>query len=119
VQACMHCTDPVCMIGCPTGAIHRNEVNGVIQIEDSICVGCGVCANSCPYENIRMMEITAPDGRPYVDKEKGLPILKATKCDLCQQQPSGPACVAACPHDALARIDLTEPGPLQQWLAQR
>jgi len=119
VQACMHCTDPVCMIGCPTGAIHRNEVNGVIQIEDSICVGCGVCANSCPYENIRMMEITAPDGRPYVDKEKGLPIIKATKCDLCQQQPSGPACVAACPHDALARIDLTEPGPLQQWLAQR
>lgn len=119
VQACMHCSDPVCMIGCPTGAIHRNPTNGVIQIEESICVGCGVCANSCPYENIRMMEISAPDGRPYVDKEKGLPIVKATKCDLCQQQPSGPACVAACPHDALARIDLTEPGPLQQWLAKR
>ena len=119
VQACMHCTDPVCMIGCPTGAIHRNAANGVIQIEESICVGCGVCANSCPYENIRMMEISSPDGKPYVDKEKGLPIVKATKCDLCQQQPSGPACVAACPHDALTRIDLTEPGPLQQWLAKR
>jgi len=119
VQACMHCSDPVCMIGCPTGAIHRNAANGVIQIEESICVGCGVCANSCPYENIRMMEISTPDGRPYVDKEKGLPIVKATKCDLCQQQPSGPACVAACPHDALARIDLSEPGPLQQWLAKR
>lgn len=119
VQACMHCTDPVCMIGCPTGAIHRNAANGVIQIEESICVGCGVCANSCPYENIRMMEISSPDGKPYVDKERGLPILKATKCDLCQQQPSGPACVAACPHDALTRIDLTEPGPLQEWLAKR
>ncbi len=119
VQACMHCTDPVCMIGCPTGAIHRNAANGVIQIEESICVGCGVCANSCPYENIRMMEISSPDGKPYVDKERGLPILKATKCDLCQQQPSGPACVAACPHDAMTRIDLTEPGPLQEWLAKR
>lgn len=119
VQACMHCSDPVCMIGCPTGAIHRNSVNGVIQIEESICVGCSVCANSCPYENIRMMEISSPDGKPYVDKEKGLPIVKATKCDLCQQQPSGPACVAACPHDAMTRIDLTEPGPLQQWLARR
>jgi len=119
VQACMHCSDPVCMIGCPTGAIHRNTANGVIQIEESICVGCGVCANACPYENIRMMQISTPDGRPYVDKEKGLPIVKATKCDLCQQQPSGPACVAACPHDALTRIDLTEPGPLQQWLAKR
>lgn len=119
VQACMHCTDPVCMIGCPTGAIHRNSNNGVIQISESICVGCGVCANSCPYENIRMMQISSPDGKPYVDEERGLPILKATKCDLCQQQPSGPACVAACPHDALVRIDLTEPGPLQDWLAKR
>ncbi len=119
VQACMHCTDPVCMIGCPTGAIHRNEASGVIQIEESICVGCGVCASACPYENIRMVAINDPAGRPYRDGASGLPILKATKCDLCQQQPAGPACVAACPHDALVRIDLTEPGPLQQWLAQR
>ncbi len=119
VQACMHCSDPVCMIGCPTGAIHRNEINGVIQIQEKICIGCGVCAASCPYENIRMMAIHTRDGRPYIDAEKGTPIVKATKCDLCQQSPAGPACAVACPHDALVRIDLTEPTPLQQWLSQR
>jgi Fe-S-cluster-containing hydrogenase component 2 len=35
-----------------------------------------------------------------------LPILKATKCDLCIGQLAGPACVRACAHDAVARVDL-------------
>jgi len=119
VQACMQCADPVCMIGCPTGAIHRHPETGVIQIEEPICVGCGVCAASCPYQNIRMMPVSDTQGRPYRDAKSGLPIMKATKCDMCQSQPSGPACVAACPHDAIVRIDLTESEPLQHWLAKR
>jgi Fe-S-cluster-containing dehydrogenase component/CRP-like cAMP-binding protein len=119
VQACMQCTDPVCMIGCPTGAIHRHAESGVIQIQESICVGCSVCANSCPYKNIHMTSISDSEGRPYRDQKSGLPILKATKCDMCQSQPSGPACVSACPHDALTRIDLTQTEPLQYWLDKR
>lgn len=119
VQACMHCADPVCMIGCPTGAIHRHAETGVIQIQEPICVGCGVCASSCPYQNIRMTPINDKQGRPYRDGKNGLPIMKATKCDLCQSQPSGPACVSACPHDALTRINLTESEPLQYWLEKR
>jgi Fe-S-cluster-containing dehydrogenase component len=109
----------VCMIGCPTGAIHRHTESGVIQIQESICVGCSVCANSCPYQNIRMTPISDTEGRPYRDQKSGLPILKATKCDMCQSQPSGPACVSACPHDALVRIDLTQTEPLQFWLDKR
>ena len=119
VQACMQCSDPVCMIGCPTGSISRDEDTGVVQIHESICVGCGVCASSCPYENIRMAEVFDPQGRPYKDVQTGKPIQKATKCDMCSNQPSGPACVSACPHDALVRIDLTESKPLQAWLDQR
>ncbi len=119
VQACMQCSDPVCMIGCPTGAIHRHAETGVIQIQESICVGCGVCAASCPYQNIRMTPINDKHGHPYRDGKSGLPILKATKCDMCQSQPSGPACVSACPHDALTRIDLTQSEPLQYWLDKR
>ena len=119
VQACMQCVDPVCMIGCPTGAIHRHAETGVVQIQESICVGCGVCAASCPYQNIRMMPVNDTQGRPYRDGKSGLPIMKATKCDMCQSQPSGPACVAACPHDALTRINLTETAPLLHWLEQR
>jgi CRP-like cAMP-binding protein/ferredoxin len=31
-NACMHCADPVCMIGCPTGAIHRESFAGQVVI---------------------------------------------------------------------------------------
>ncbi len=119
VQACMHCTDPVCMIGCPTGAIARDIDSGVVSIHESICVGCGTCAASCPYQNIRMVDVFDEQGRAYCDVNSGKPINKATKCDLCSGLPSGPACVAACPHDALVRIDLSESKPLSQWLQQR
>lgn len=118
-QACMHCTDPVCMIGCPTGAISRNSASGTVYINEPICIGCGTCANSCPYQNISMVEIRHASGKGFQDEATGLPILKATKCDLCQQQPSGPACQNACPHDALVRIDLSHLGPLDEWLGRR
>jgi Fe-S-cluster-containing dehydrogenase component/CRP-like cAMP-binding protein len=118
-QACMHCADPVCMIGCPTGAITRDGETGVVGIHEPICVGCGVCASACPYENINMVQVQDPSGRPYTDIATERPIQKATKCDMCQDSPSGPACAAACPHDALVRIDLTESKPLRDWLDQR
>lgn len=118
-QACMHCTDPVCMIGCPTGAISRNSATGTVFINEPICIGCGTCANSCPYQNISMVAIRDASGKGFVDEASGLPILKATKCDLCQKQPSGPACQNACPHDALVRIDLSHLGPLDDWLGRR
>ncbi len=108
-SACMHCMDPVCMIGCPTGAIGRSEETGNVTINDSTCVGCSTCANSCPYENIKMAEINSPRGLPILSTDGPTPILKATKCDLCSNQPTGPACQHACPHDALARIDLSTP----------
>jgi len=38
-NACMHCVDPVCLIGCPTGAIHRTQ-DGLVTIDDVTCIGC-------------------------------------------------------------------------------
>jgi len=104
-NACMHCADPVCMIGCPTGAIHRTEQGGMVVINDATCIGCGTCANSCPYDNIRLVEIRDLDGNLLLDRDTQRPIQKATKCDLCATNPGGPACVRACPHDALRRVD--------------
>ncbi len=104
-NACMHCADPVCMIGCPTGAIHRSIGSGAVVINDDTCIGCGTCANSCPYHNIRLVEIRDGDGKLLRDPDSQKPILKATKCDLCETSPGGPACVRACPHDALRRVD--------------
>jgi len=107
-NACMHCADPVCMIGCPTGAIHRSEQGGTVVINDNTCIGCSTCANSCPYENIVMVGIRDTGGRALVDPRDQKPILKATKCDLCSGQLGGPACVRACPHDALQRVDFRD-----------
>ena len=117
-NACMHCTDPVCMIGCPTGAIARDEGTGIVRINDRTCIGCATCANSCPYEAIRMVEIRDPAGAFVVDEATKLPILKATKCDLCADQLTGPACQHACPHDALARIDMSDAAGLASWLGR-
>ncbi len=107
-NACMHCADPVCMIGCPTGAIHRSMSGGMVVINDDTCIGCGTCANSCPYENISLVQIADKQGMPVVDEATHRPIMKATKCDLCSDQLGGPACVRACPHDALKRVDFRE-----------
>jgi Fe-S-cluster-containing dehydrogenase component/CRP-like cAMP-binding protein len=115
-NACMHCADPVCMIGCPTGAIHRASDAGQVVINDDTCIGCGTCANSCPYNNIRMVEIRDRQGRFILDEVSQAPVRKATKCDLCIDQPGGPACERACPHDALLRIDMGDLPKLAQWL---
>lgn len=115
-QACMHCVDPVCMIGCPTGAIGRDTESGNVVINDATCIGCSTCANSCPYENIRMVEIRDPRGHFILDIETQRPIVKATKCDLCVDQFGGPACQRACPHDALVRIDMNNLPQLSKWL---
>ena len=116
-NACMHCVDPVCLIGCPTGAIHRTH-DGLVTIDDVTCIGCATCANSCPYDNIRMVEIRDENGDFIVDQDTQAPIVKATKCDLCLEQPGGPACQRACPHDALVRIDLRDRERLVDWLAR-
>ena len=115
-HACMHCVDPVCMIGCPTGAIGREQATGVVRINDLTCIGCSTCANSCPYDNIRMAEVRDQAGAIVLDKKTQQPIHKATKCDLCVDHSGGPACQRACPHDALVRMDLGNLGELSQWV---
>ena len=105
-NSCMHCVDPVCLIGCPTGAIHRTLNGGTVIINDLTCIGCGTCANACPYENIRLVPIREKSGQQVIDPVSHQPIMKATKCDLCSSLPSGPSCERACAHGALQRIDL-------------
>ena len=115
-NACMHCVDPVCMIGCPTGAIHRAALTGEVIINDETCIGCTTCATNCPYDNIRMVDVRDQSGNYIRDEETQLPIMKATKCDLCVDQLGGPACQRACPHDALKRVDMSESVNIVDWI---
>ena len=117
-HACMQCVDPVCMLGCPTGAIHRTN-KGVVVINDDTCIGCATCADACPYNNIQMVQIKDNQGRAILSSDKQEAIMKATKCDLCNTQSSGPACVQACPHDALIRIDFKNENWGSFWQDQK
>ena len=62
-SSCRSCLDPYCMVGCPVGSIRRRDTREII-IEDW-CIGCGKCAENCPYGNINMHPFptgeTAPD----------------------------------------------------------
>lgn len=114
-NSCMHCADPVCLIGCPTGAIHRGQVGGEVVVNQATCIGCSICSNNCPYDAIRMVEIRQEDGAFMVDKDMR-PILKATKCDKCSDQIGGPACERSCPHGAMRRIDMNNLDAFANWL---
>jgi len=99
--ACYQCTDPVCMMDCPTGAITRAVGTLEVTINEATCIGCSNCAKRCPWGNIVMVERdeTRPDGKN---------VEVATKCDLCLTRPQGPACVQMCPHGSAVRISFKE-----------
>ena len=120
-NACMHCADPVCMIGCPTGAIHRESFGGNVVVNEETCIGCGMCATNCPYDAIRMTAVRNARGEFVVassGEHAGAPVYKATKCDWCVDQPGGPACERACPHDALRRINMQDLDALSKFVRQ-
>jgi Fe-S-cluster-containing dehydrogenase component/CRP-like cAMP-binding protein len=97
--SCRHCVNPECMIGCPTGAIHRMPT-GEVKIHD-FCIGCSSCANRCPWENITMI----PTPGRLVNGEEMKQI--ASKCDLCAGYEDS-NCVNNCPTGAILRIEPNE-----------
>ncbi|HKC24848.1 MAG TPA: cyclic nucleotide-binding domain-containing protein, partial [Thermoanaerobaculia bacterium] len=98
--SCYECTDPVCMIGCPTGAITRPIGASEVVIDPMTCIGCGNCVRRCPWDNI----IEVPFSHPVLKKE----IKLATKCDQCIGREEGPACVQMCPHGSAVRISFKD-----------
>jgi len=117
-NACLQCADPICMIECPTGAIHRDRTDGFVMINEQTCIGCAQCASNCPFDAIRMVEIRDPSGSLVVDTRSGNPLTEATKCDLCIEQITGPACQQACPHDALFRLDMRNSATLGEMFVE-
>ena len=104
-RSCYHCRDPVCLVGCPTGAIHRAGEREVVDIDDPLCIGCGTCSKNCPYDAIVMHDLheTWPDDMIPTGL-RGQPRRVASKCDLCQHTSHGPACVENCPQGCAFRV---------------
>ena len=92
---CRHCEDAPCIIVCPTKAIHRQQAEGPVLIDQDLCIGCKFCLMVCPFGVIDV----SGDGKVMV------------KCDLCferAKQGQEPACVEACPTKALKFADEKE-----------
>ena len=109
-SACFHCADPVCMVGCPTGAISRPFGTQEVMVNEQTCIGCGNCSQRCPWGNIHPTPFNSPT--------LGTTINLAVKCDLCAGRADGPACVQMCPHGAAIRIDGKDADELNRLLVE-
>lgn len=98
-QQCRHCLDPACVSACVVGAMQKTPEGPVIY-DSSLCIGCRYCMVACPY------------GIPRYDWDEPVPYVR--KCEMCYprlQEGKEPACVEACPQQALlfgTRDDLLE-----------
>jgi Fe-S-cluster-containing dehydrogenase component/CRP-like cAMP-binding protein len=113
--SCQHCKHPACMLDCPTGAIGRDP-RGDVFVREDLCVGCGRCVKACPWGSVQMAPrradgrkrlpiAGAPEGSSPPSGERATSGDVAVKCDMCRGLETGPACISACPVDAIARID--------------
>ncbi|MGS0724578.1 DMSO/selenate family reductase complex B subunit [Shewanella sp. 0m-11] len=86
--SCNHCSEPVCVKACPTGAMHKRREDGLVHVATELCIGCNSCAQACPYD------------APQLDQHKKV----MTKCDGCFErlaEGKNPICVDSCPLRAL------------------
>ncbi len=86
--ACHHCVEPACLTGCPVEAYEKDPATGIVLHLDDQCIGCQYCMLKCPYDV------------PVYSKSKGI----VRKCDMCHQRLAAgkaPACVQACPNQAI------------------
>jgi len=111
MRRCLHCLEPACVAACPTTALYR-QPDGPVTYSADKCIGCRYCVWACPW------------GVPSAEWHSLAPkIHKCTHCaDRCDQPlPASrngaplsadentrykdniqvPACVKACPADAL------------------
>ena len=101
-KSCLHCADAPCVTVCPTGASYKRVEDGIVLVNESDCIGCGLCAWACPY-----------GAREMDPAEK---VMK--KCTLCvdriynenlPEEDRQPACVRTCPAGARHFGDFADP----------
>ncbi len=88
-KACMHCVEPSCVAACLVGSLTKTKDGPVVYDTDK-CIGCRYCMLACPFEI------------PRYEWSKTQPLVR--KCDMCHDRlldGQVPACVEACPSQAL------------------
>lgn len=114
--ACMHCEDPPCAKACPNGAIYKRE-GGIVLVDQDKCRGAHACVAACPYGVISINpdeEYFPGENVPLEAKGESNrvhPPGKASMCTLCAHridEGREPACVVACPSQAMTFVDLDD-----------
>ncbi len=129
---CNHCEDAPCVEVCPTGANQQRQ-DGIVWIDQTICVGCRYCVMVCPYQNRTFLSKDKDKGffpgKGLTDFEKAGKKLyphemgTTVKCNFCleridtglakglipgKDRDATPACVNTCQARALTFGDLDD-----------
>ena len=94
-KLCNHCIETPCIQVCPVGASFKTD-EGVVLINQDVCVGCAYCVQACPF------------GTRYIDPRTGV----ADKCTWCYHRVTkglNPACVEICPTHARIFGNISDP----------
>jgi len=94
-RLCNHCSEPPCVPVCPTNATYKRNQDGIVVIDQGLCIGCKYCIQACPY-----------DAR-FINPVTGW----ADKCDFCIHRVSQglePSCVSTCVGGARIFGDLAD-----------
>ena len=121
IYTCRTCTDQRCVDPCDYDSIRYDPEVGEVVINEATCTGCTLCAQSCPYDAIEMVDIEDPSNSTFREAFKiRLEVdgsLKsgpgtgrvararriANKCDHCSNY-RDQACVSACPTGSLIEM---------------
>jgi formate dehydrogenase iron-sulfur subunit len=88
-RMCMHCESPSCVSVCPVAAL-RKTPEGPVVYDEKVCMGCRYCLAACPF------------GVPRYEWDSVTP--RVQKCTMCHHRITEgklPACVEACPAEAV------------------
>lgn len=87
---CNHCLEPACASACFVKAFKKTE-SGAVSYDPTVCVGCRYCMVACPF------------GIPTYEYSDPLTprVRKCTFCEPRLKEGKLPACVEACPKEAL------------------
>jgi formate dehydrogenase iron-sulfur subunit len=111
MRRCLHCLEPACASACPTTAL-AGRADGPVTYDPDKCIGCRYCVWACPWgvptaewdslapKIYKCTHCTDRSEQPLPAARNGQPLSKE-ESEQYKTNIAVPACVKACPADAL------------------